>query len=364
MSIFLVILLHFNLNTMPGQPPNGLMDWLVIHVSSIGKVGVQLFFIISGFVLGLPFARHFLAGARAVSIKSYFKRRVTRLEPPYVLNLIICGFIIFIILHRSFHIYGAPLLASIFYSHSLIYHKMSIINPVTWSLEVEIQFYILAPFLARIFSVKSSCIRRGAIVSVIALFIILPNLLPLHHYLYNLSLLGSLQYFLTGFLLVDFFVKTWERSGARPFRALWDVFGLLTLAGLFVVWISNRYVEYLFPGLAFLFFASVFQGRLLRSFFSNIWITTIGGMCYSIYLYHYLITAHAEWILGWLVLPMPYWCNFIAHFVLHFMMILMFCGAFFVFIEKPCMNPAWPNRLTAWFRARARVFRGAHTGLG
>ena len=54
-----------------------------------GNCGVSLFFIISGFVLALPFARHFLAGAGAVSLRKYFMRRVTRLEPPYLLSVLL-----------------------------------------------------------------------------------------------------------------------------------------------------------------------------------------------------------------------------------------------------------------------------------
>src|SRR5712692_5459743 len=44
-----------------------------------GYRGVNLFYVISGFILGLPFAAHHLKGKPAVSLQSYFLRRVTRL---------------------------------------------------------------------------------------------------------------------------------------------------------------------------------------------------------------------------------------------------------------------------------------------
>jgi peptidoglycan/LPS O-acetylase OafA/YrhL len=47
-----------------------------------GDRGAPPFFMISGFVLALPFARHILQGAGTVSLRKYFLRRVTRLEPP------------------------------------------------------------------------------------------------------------------------------------------------------------------------------------------------------------------------------------------------------------------------------------------
>ena len=55
-----------------------------------GELGVQLFFILSGLVLALPFARHHLRGGPAVALKAYFLRRLTRLEPPYFVVMIGC----------------------------------------------------------------------------------------------------------------------------------------------------------------------------------------------------------------------------------------------------------------------------------
>ena len=43
--------------------------------------GVDMFFMISGFVLALPFATRYLAHGPRVSLRSYFLRRLTRLEP-------------------------------------------------------------------------------------------------------------------------------------------------------------------------------------------------------------------------------------------------------------------------------------------
>src|SRR5689334_17092779 len=41
-----------------------------------GHFGVQLFFGISGFILALPFASHHLRGAKRVSLRGYFLRRL------------------------------------------------------------------------------------------------------------------------------------------------------------------------------------------------------------------------------------------------------------------------------------------------
>src|SRR5215207_5274847 len=54
-----------------------------------GGGGVSLFFIISGFILSLPFAKWRLTGGRPVLLQNYYLRRLTRLEPPYVIALVI-----------------------------------------------------------------------------------------------------------------------------------------------------------------------------------------------------------------------------------------------------------------------------------
>ena len=51
-------------------------------------LGVLLFFTISGFILGLPFARQYLVAARPVSF-GFYRRRVTRLEPPYLISMLL-----------------------------------------------------------------------------------------------------------------------------------------------------------------------------------------------------------------------------------------------------------------------------------
>src|SRR5437016_6274312 len=61
----------------------------------LGWRGVQLFFVISGFILSLPFAAHYLSGGPPVHLGKYYLRRVTRLEPPYILNILF----LFVILH-------------------------------------------------------------------------------------------------------------------------------------------------------------------------------------------------------------------------------------------------------------------------
>src|SRR6266851_5780609 len=134
------------------------------NVGMLSKRGVALFFAISGFILGVPFASAYLRGAAKVNLKQYFLRRLTRLEPPYILSLLIWAGILFAVAHQSSQEILPHLLASMAYLHNLIYNGDSTINVVAWSLEVEVQFYVLVPLLAGIFAIADTRLRRGAIV--------------------------------------------------------------------------------------------------------------------------------------------------------------------------------------------------------
>jgi peptidoglycan/LPS O-acetylase OafA/YrhL len=73
---------------------------------------------------------------------------------------------------------------------------------------------------------------------------------------------------------------------------LWDVAGVLAWVALATVLTLVRRPAVLFPLLACVVFCATFRGSTVRRLLSNRWLTTIGGMCYTIYLLHYpLISA-------------------------------------------------------------------------
>jgi peptidoglycan/LPS O-acetylase OafA/YrhL len=120
-----------------------------------------LFFIISGFILSLPFAKWRLKGAKEVNLGKYFLRRVTRLEPPYLIALAIYFLAhLFVVRQYELSTLFPHFFASVFYSHTIIYHSFPLVLPVAWSLEVEVQFYILAPLFCLLFLLKNTLARR------------------------------------------------------------------------------------------------------------------------------------------------------------------------------------------------------------
>ena len=73
--------------------PNNLFEYpvrLVQFASSFGYIGVFLFFVISGFCIHLQWARAKAAGNEPdIRFGSFWKRRIRRLYPPYVLALLL-----------------------------------------------------------------------------------------------------------------------------------------------------------------------------------------------------------------------------------------------------------------------------------
>src|ERR1041385_2546371 len=90
-AIATVVLYHLNthfVRTIGSQvEPSYYENSLTFLIMGEGGIGVNVFFAISGFILALPFARQHLLDAKPVNLRSYFVRRITRLEPPYIISL-------------------------------------------------------------------------------------------------------------------------------------------------------------------------------------------------------------------------------------------------------------------------------------
>jgi peptidoglycan/LPS O-acetylase OafA/YrhL len=315
------------------------------EIAVVGFRGVELFFAISGFILALPFAAHYLGGAPKVKLRKYFLRRLTRLEPPYMVTLAILFTLAITVQGQRFVDLYRHWGASLIYQHNLIYGAMM---GVTWSLEIEVQFYVLVPLLTQLFKVQSTWIRRGQMLAiVIALLVAQQFYLPGHPRL-SLSLLAYLQYFLIGFLLADVFVVEWKQRPMRSFY--WDVISVVGWPLLFLALRSKVAAHWVFPFLILGLYCAAFSGRACNRFFVNPWITAIGGMCYSIYLIHYqIISATARFTKG-LTEGWNYSLHLMAQCLIVGAAVVIIAGTYFLILEKPCMRPDWPQRL--WSRVR------------
>lgn len=325
------------------------------QVVNAGHYGVQLFFIISGFILGLPFAAHHLTGGPPVHLGRYLLRRVTRLEPPYLLALALCFGVNVWVWHESAAGQWPHLLASTAYLHNFIFGTFSTVNPVAWSLEIEVQFYLAAPLLALVYTLPR---RRLALAGLIAATMVLQTAFVPDGSRVYFSLAGFLHFFLAGLFLADVYTTDWRAApqGSLGYDAALAACALA--AALCATAVSDglplpRYLTH-FLALGVLVFPTVaaFRSVLFRRLMGNSFLVSVGGMCYTTYLLHYTLLHLIGEATRSLVVTQSLLVNLLVHGAIFAPAVLAVSTCYFVAVEKPCMRKDWPVRL---YRAIERL---------
>ena len=125
---------------------------------SMGGLGVELLFVIGGFCLYYPLAMH---PERKLHIGQYAYKRFVRILPTYFICVIVSS------LYQIGRMDSATLWEQFIgnmtltqmSTPSLAYNR---INGVLWSIAIEAQFYVLFPFLLKIFKKKPYWVMAGA----------------------------------------------------------------------------------------------------------------------------------------------------------------------------------------------------------
>ena len=140
LAFLLVFAIHINHAGMWGDGNN---PWIAAAFSA-GRTGVTLFFILSGFLLFLPYARALLLGKDWPKSKVYYIRRVLRIFPGYFFSL----FILIMFTAPYFiqpHNWGQ---LAHFLTFTMGPNASSLVNGPYWTLAVEFQFYLILPLIA------------------------------------------------------------------------------------------------------------------------------------------------------------------------------------------------------------------------
>ncbi|MDQ0067922.1 acyltransferase family protein [Chryseobacterium lathyri] len=301
--------------------------YTIAQYEYIGSTGIYLFFSISGFIIGLPFIRQYLYKEGNVDIKSYFIRRLTRLEPPYIILLVSIFILqVFILQTKSFEALFPHLLASLFYVHNIIYNEGSVINPVLWTLEIEIQFYILAPVFALLFR-ANKIMRR----SILFLLIFFWNDINFIHFEFK-TIVGYLPFFLIGFLAADIYMEYKDKIKNSLFFDFLCVIALITafLTSNPILILSGNFILLVLSSKSFYFI------RLLEKKFLYI----IGGMCYTIYMLHQKLIYYISPLFSKMLFN-NYLIDFLIKFTIALSVVLIISVLFFIFVERPTMKKDW-----------------------
>jgi peptidoglycan/LPS O-acetylase OafA/YrhL len=336
-AIFSVILFHVYYNVafaheaVLAASPFSFMIWPVTH----GFRGVQLFFVISGFILGLPFAAHYLTRGPAVKVGQFYLRRLTRLEPPYILALLLIYGAAAVMhnVHTREPGFSSGLPLRLVYAYLFVRGVPPTLDGVTWTLEIEVQFYLLAPLLAQVFKL-ATIPRRLTLIAAICGAPLLAWVVPRS----DVTLLGFIHFFLAGFLLADIHC-TGAGAGRLPAR-FFDLLGIGCL--LVTLLVPERPVlKPLEPWLLCGIFIGALRGSRFTAFLRRPSISVLGGMCYSLYLLHNPLLSFItpKVVASGMSLPQAFLRLAVAG-----MPIAVGAGmAYYILIERPCMNPKWPQ---------------------
>ncbi|WP_456374248.1 acyltransferase family protein [Thiolapillus sp.] len=111
-----------------------------------GWAGVDIFFVLSGFVLGLAYCQAWLGNRPAVKTREYFRRRLLRVLPAYYVQILIL-LLIMLLAGRALPSVR-DLLPQLLMLHNILGSPETQLNPVYWTLPVEFDFYLILPLLA------------------------------------------------------------------------------------------------------------------------------------------------------------------------------------------------------------------------
>jgi len=238
------------------------------------------------------------------------------------------------------------LAASLAYMHNAIYHAGSVINNNAWSLEVEIQFYLLVPLVLKALFWTPFTRRAGLVIGVV--FFALHSLwLPES---FPVSVLHFFQYFAMGILFCESYTLHWKGTAKGHWQ---DLPGVLAWPTFFYVNVSytDWLVDLMNPVIIGALFYSALRGCWHSAVLSWRFIPIVGGMCYSIYLVHArVLSLVLHYGMGGLVLTGNFTVDFLILLCVSFPLVVFCSGIFFLLIEKPCMNPNWPTQLWLFIR--------------
>lgn len=268
-------------------------------VFSGGFIGVDIFFVISGYVVARSISHDQKAGV--FSLKRFYTRRLARLAPAmYLVIAVTFGFSVrYCLPGNNMELaknigYVSIFLSNIYLSKQTGYFDLDADqHPLlhTWSLSVEEQIYLIAPFAfvllarRRLYIKQMVAIGATVLLTLASCWLVSSGKAGAYYFLH-----GRAFEFALGIVLALFSLE-----GKLQFA--WWVGELLTLLGLgLVVWCCVTYqAATAMPGMnaiwpcvgALLILSGALHARYSSRLFTNRAATQLGKLSYSLYLWHF-----------------------------------------------------------------------------
>jgi peptidoglycan/LPS O-acetylase OafA/YrhL len=393
-AVLLVMLFHYAVVLDPrfADPWIAAADALLATrvVVRNGTLGVDLFFLITGFLLVLPWLRHAQDGIAPPAARDFYRRRVLRILPAYYVHLLILFFVVLPLLRGLLAWrYDPAYLFTNLSAHIFLVHYFSPVTSATagvngalWSLSLEAQFYLLLPWLAPVFTRAPWRTAAGLFAIAIAWrWLALHDLESIvasmqaqvrpedaseqvmRHLLYT-QLPGYLGHFAAGMLAARAWLR-WRGDAATRAQALpWLLVAASAIGVVWFVhcpghWLLGEFTWVLVTialGLAMLSLVSRGVPEA-RGLLANRPLLFAGRVSYSAYLYHLpvllLWNAYAPELRGW-----PF------AFPLYLAAVLAIAWLSYRYVELPALTRASASRRGAPPRSPAFGEAPPPTGLG
>ncbi len=277
-----------------------------------GYLFVDLMLLLSAFCLFLPYAREALLGEKKPDTLVFYQKRVARIVPCYWL----CVLLLFFCYALPTGAYSSvrealrDLLPTLTFTQTFVPAALigTKINGVLWTVAIEMQFYLIFPFLAKAFQ-KKPAVTYLAMVAVGALYLRLYALTDYDTLRLTVNQLpGFFGVFANGMLGAYLFValaKHQTRHAALSVSGtLVFVFSLFLLGFLLrgaaasaIVQVFQARFRYLLSVVFLVMILSAaISARWLRFLLGNRLMTFLAGVSYNVYIWHQWIAVRLkEW---------------------------------------------------------------------
>lgn len=289
-------------------------EWNIVLTPffSAGWSGVQIFFVLSGFLLGLPFAQWQAGMREKPNLGRYLFRRVARVFPAYYAQLAILLGVAYLLDRTSPIANFESLWRHLFMLFVPPPVGTTPINGVWWTLPIEFMFYLVLPFLAGLINPRRGLLLLALMLASMWLWrfgtIMCLGDEPIPtRVLMSYQLPGAMDSFGMGMLGAMLHVRKGRVSAwLSRHRSSMAIAGL-TVMVLCIYWIRFRRLDYWNHSLIFYTWTTVYSfavllvaiagvngNRLIGWLFGNSAIVFAGVVSYSLYLWHYPLL---RWIL-------------------------------------------------------------------